>query len=79
MMAWTDYPITQLGDKPYTKAEIREVEVLAYDRNKYCTVKVEGVVVDIKSGYIYKVPGRLGEVECVPTSYYDNLPSEVQK
>lgn len=31
-----------------------EIEVLSYDRNKYCIVKHDGVEDEIKQGYIYK-------------------------
>lgn len=63
MKAWTDYPFTNLGDKPNQKAPVREIEVLSYDGDKYCRVKFAGVFEDeIKSGYIYQREGRYGEV-----------------
>lgn len=65
MKAWTDYPITELGDIPHKKAPIRQVTVLYYDGDKYCKVLVGGVTKEIKSGYLYKEMGRLLEVEPV--------------
>lgn len=60
---YTDYPIIKFGDKPGRLAPMREIEILSYDGNKYCTVKVipsifeknkKPVKETIKSGYIYK-------------------------
>lgn len=65
MKAWTDYPITQLGDRPHAEAPVREVEIISYDRNKYCQVLVGGVIDSIKRGYIYRKPGRYREVRIV--------------
>jgi hypothetical protein len=62
MTAWTDYPFEWLGDEPNKPAPIREVEVLRYDGDKYCRVRVAGGVDEIKSGYLYQAPGRYGEV-----------------
>lgn len=58
MRALTDYPIVSLGDRPHSEAPVREVEVLSYDGDKYCRVRVGGVEESIKSGYIYQLPGR---------------------
>ena len=58
MRAWTDYPIVSLGDRPHSEAPVREVEVLSYDGDKYCRVRVGGVEESIKAGYIYQLPGR---------------------
>ena len=58
MRAWTDYPIVSLGDKPHSEAPVREVEVMSYDGDKYCLVRVGGVEESIKSRYIYQLPGR---------------------
>jgi hypothetical protein len=57
--AYTDYPIIELGDKPWQKAPMRECRVLGYDGNKYCRVVVEGVELEIKSGYVYEGKGEL--------------------
>lgn len=60
--AWTDYPFDFLGDKPNFKAPVRPVWVVSYDGNKYVKIIVSGVEAEVKSGYIYEKPGRLGEV-----------------
>lgn len=64
MKAFTDYPIVELGDIAGEEAPVREVEILSYDGNKYCEVLVEGVILEIKSGYLYLEPGRVTEVPC---------------
>ncbi len=58
---YTDYPILALGDEGGKYAPIREIHILDYDDNKYVTIFVDGVVDNIKLGYIYKEPKRLGE------------------
>lgn len=62
MKAWTDYPIVELGDASGVYAPIREVDVISWDGDKYATVIVEGLTVEFKAGYLYKKPGRCGEV-----------------
>ena len=62
MKAYTDYPITELGDKSGEEAPIRQVEVIDYDLDKYCTVRIDGLVKSIKAGYLYTQEGRCGEV-----------------
>lgn len=62
MNAWTDYPIMELGDAPRALAPIRQCRALYYDGNKYVRVEVGGVILEIKSGYVYRRPGRFGEV-----------------
>lgn len=79
MKAYTDYPINQLGDEPYKEAPIREIEVLSYDRNKYCYIKVCGIVDSIKAGYIYKELGRCGHVASVSLESLKKLPSSIEE
>lgn len=62
MIAFTDYPITELGDTPNEIAPIRKCRVLSYDGNKYCQVVVGTTTKEIKAGYLYLLPGRYGEV-----------------
>jgi hypothetical protein len=62
---FTDHPITELGDKEFVEAPIRECELISYDDNKYCYVKVEGIEKEIKRCYIYPQKGRCGKVDCV--------------
>lgn len=58
---YTDYPLAILfGDKPRVEAPIREVKLLDFDGDKYCTVEVEGMQADIKFGYIYFESKRNG-------------------
>ena len=54
MKAWTDYPFTQLQDEAGKNAPVREIEVLSYDGDKYCRVRVCGHEDEIKAGYIYQ-------------------------
>jgi len=68
MIAYTDYPFIQLGDIAGEQAPVREVKVLSYDDDKYCTVKVQGCVTEVKAGYIYEEKGRFGEVPCIDVS-----------
>lgn len=53
---FTDYPILELGDKSGKLAPMREIEILSYDGNKYCKVKIVGTQLKepIKSCYIFK-------------------------
>ena len=60
MKAYTDYPITELGDAPGKPAPIRQVHVRSYDGRKYCDIDVDGVRKMVKLGYLYTEPG--GEV-----------------
>jgi len=68
MKAYTDYPFPALGDAPFKKAPIREIEVYSYDYNKDCVIRVEGIIEDIKIGYIYSEHGRCGEVPVIDPS-----------
>jgi hypothetical protein len=65
--AFTDYPITELGDIENKRAPIRKCKILTYDRNKYADVMVffqdadgdERVVIsNFKAFYIYKNEAR---------------------
>jgi hypothetical protein len=62
MQYWTDYPIAELGDEPGKKAPIRQAFPIAYDGNKYVTVRIEEgdrvVVKEIKYVYLYTRPVR---------------------
>lgn len=63
MKSWTDYPIAIFGDVEGVEAPIREVDVLSYDGDKYCKVRVNGITIQIKSGYLYQSKGR--DVPCL--------------
>jgi hypothetical protein len=56
---WTDYPIEALGDKPGKTAPYRQATIYSYDGNKYALVQVEGVFLEIKTGYLYSSPDKL--------------------
>ena len=66
---WTDYPFVALGDVPSRRAPIRKVLVIYYDGNKYVGLRVKGIdsIVEIKSGYVYRTPGRSGRVPALQT------------
>lgn len=74
MKAWTDYPITALGDVPSALAPVRECEVVAWDRDKYATIHICGVTEEVKAGYLYSTPGRCGEAPSVSVAALDKLP-----
>ena len=76
MKAWTDYPFEQLGDEAFKCAPVREVEVISYDDNKYCKVKIKGYryALEVKSGYLYQTEGRLGQVQAITQEQINQLP-----
>ena len=76
---FTDHPITELGDKEFVEAPIRECELLSFDDNKYCYVKVEGIEKEIKRCYIYPQKGRYGDVDCVSIEEIKELLKEEPK
>jgi hypothetical protein len=76
---FTDYPITELGDEEFKESPIRECELLSYDDNKYCYVKVEGIEKEIKRCYIYPQKGRCGEIDCVSIDEIKELLKEEPK
>jgi hypothetical protein len=76
---FTDHPITELGDKEFVEAPIRECELISYDDNKYCYVKVEGIEKEIKRCYIYSQRGRCGEVDCISVDEIKELLKEEPK
>lgn len=51
MKAYTDYPLN--GNE---NSAIIEVELLSYDRNKYCNVLFNGEIQSMKAGYLYRDP-----------------------
>lgn len=58
---WTDYPIAELGDAPHKLAPIRRCRAISWDGDKYAVVEVEGVLTDLKVGYLYPRVQRCGE------------------
>lgn len=65
IIAYTDYPFEELGDEAYKEAPIRLVEVISYDNNKYCKIKINDRVLEVKRGYLYRTSNRCGEVDCL--------------
>lgn len=78
MKFWTDYPFESLGDAPYKKAPVRQIDVLSYDNDKYCKIKVEGVHEEIKAGYIYQKEGRFGKVPVISQNQLKQLSIEFE-
>ena len=76
---FTDHPITELGDEEFKEAPIRQCELISYDDNKYCYVKVEGIEKEIKRCYIYSQKGRCGEVDCISVDEIKELLKEEPK
>ena len=70
---YTDYPITELGDKEFTEAPIRECKIVKLGcRNPYIYIEVEGIQKEIKCHYVYNEPKRCGETECVDYELLEN-------
>ena len=74
MTAWTDYPMYWLSDEVDKPAPIRQVEVLSYDGDKRCMIEIMGRRAEIKSGYLYQAPGRIGEVPALTPQMLATLP-----
>lgn len=80
LQAWTDYPITQLGDIANQLAPIRLCRVLAYDRNKYCVIQIGDVTVSgVKRCYLYKQRGRVQKVPILSDAQLKKLPTELKE
>lgn len=55
MRVYTDYPMS-LENGHVINSEIVQVDVLSYDRNKYCKVSWNGEIHEIKAGYLHRLP-----------------------
>lgn len=75
--AWTDYPIEELGDPWGKAAQIRLVNVLSWDRDKYCSIEVAGSHEVVKRCYLYKQRGRCGRVPMLSTRQLKKLPERI--
>jgi len=62
IIAYTDYPFVELGDKEGEQAPVRPVIVVEYDGDKYAKVMYNGITEDVKTGYLYSQSGQYGEV-----------------
>lgn len=69
MRAYTDYPLPGNPD-----AHVVEVLVLAYDRNKYATVRYEGETDSVKCGYLFQNEAL---TRPIPALAWHLLPTEV--
>lgn len=72
LVGFTDYPFVELGDVPGEKAPIRLCWVWAYDFDKYVSISLVGHSgsFSVKGGYVYKKPGRYGEVPSYTSADY---------
>lgn len=79
--AWTDYPITQLGDEPNVKAPVRRCEVVDWNGDKYVWVIVEGLdePVSIKRWYVYAREARSGEEPWLPDDVLERVRGKVSR
>ena len=73
MKAWTDYPFISLGDTAGQEAPVREIEVLSYDGDKYCRIKIGDEEDEIKAAYIYQRAGRCGEVPKITSKQLEEM------
>lgn len=76
MKAYTAYPLK--GHPGVT-----EIEVLSYDRDKYCTVRYNGVEDEIKRGYVWKDPAltkRFTDIHwmLLPRNSWEAKPTRLQ-
>lgn len=71
---WTDYPLSEFGDSPHREAPVRQVELVAYDGNKYVQCLFAGLPVTIKAGYIYASAGRAGTATPISRDDLASLP-----
>ena len=76
VLAFTDMPFEVLGDIPHQVAPIRQIELLAYDGDKYVTARSGEHIVELKSGYVYTEQGRCGNVDTISYDILNALPSE---
>lgn len=71
MIAYTDYPL--YPNERGKLARVRTVKVISYDGDKYVTITHDGESFEIKAGYLYSKPGRLGEVPVIDLSNLERI------
>jgi hypothetical protein len=54
MKAYTDYPIIELNNSNHKQNLTKEVEIISYDGNKYCLIKINNFIKEIKAGHLYQ-------------------------
>lgn len=72
--AYTDYPFISLRDIPGELAPVRRCEVLTYDGNKYCLIRVYGRIEEVKSDYLYMTASRIQSSRPFPRRWLKWLP-----
>ncbi len=72
-IAYTDYPLVELGDKENVEAPIRCVTLRYYDGDKYVTVEYMGQLFSFKAGYLYTTYGRHGKVKSFSRDFLEKL------
>ena len=72
---YSDYTVVELGDIPNKSAPIREFYLLSWDGDKYCEVKefVSGVLLSIKSGYLYTDWDIYDESNLIPFEWIEQV------
>lgn len=76
MKLYTDMPFLELGDIPNTVAPVREVDAVSYDGDKYVRVLFNYKLLELKSGFLYLIPGRYGNVPVVDVRTLLTLPRD---
>jgi len=74
MYAYTDYPLISMGDKPNKPAPMRRVELISYDGDKYCMVRIGKNIFEIKTGYLYTCQCIQGKIPYVGAKVLSALP-----
>ncbi len=67
MRAWTDYSISELGDKKGQPGPIREVTIIHYDGGDTADVMFKGATVAVKVDRLYLRSGRAAEAPVKPS------------
>ena len=55
-VAWTDYPLLELGDAPFEFAPMRKIRIESWNMDKRLYVKYNGVTYDVHRSYVYTNP-----------------------
>ena len=77
MRAWTDYPISELGDKKGQPGPIREVTIVHFDGGDTAEVMFKGVTLTVKVDRLYLRSGRAAEAPLKPPSEKLKAPGAV--
>jgi hypothetical protein len=66
--AWTNHPISELGDSKNKGAPIREVTIVGYDGGRYARVSVNGITVPINADQLQVRPKRPSKAPAKPST-----------